>query len=107
MSTSTGTDGSLVQTVPIPSGGRYNNIEASYGINLGWDDTRPGGAERPRHRQAPHLRHQRRQHPPAERGHREFRVPLVFGGTKKINSKTTYGLAGLAQPRDRQGSRCS
>ena len=29
------TDGSLVQTVPIPSGSRYNNIEVLYGINLG------------------------------------------------------------------------
>lgn len=91
------TDGSRIQTVPIPTTSRFNNVDVLYGITVGgarWDlalvsdrgtDTVhvfriDGGAAAPLTEVT------------------AAGVPLVFGGTKKIRSKTTYGLTAWRIP---------
>ena len=88
------TDGSLVQAVPIPSGSRYNNIEVLYGINLG-GTTRDLAVLSDRGTDKLHIFAINGASTSAPLSEvTASSAPLVFGGTKKINSKTTYGLAG-------------
>ena len=87
-------DGSLVQSVPIPSGSRYNNIEVLYDIDLG-GVTRDLAVLSDRGTDKLHvfaINGSSASAPLSEVT--ASSAPLVFGGSRKINSKTAYGLAG-------------
>jgi 3-phytase len=90
-------DGSLVQTVPIPTNSRFNNVQVVYNISVagvprdlavvsdrGTDKVHifriDGGAAAPLTEVT------------------AAGVPLVFGTTKKIKSKTTYGITAWRNP---------
>ena len=78
----------------IPSGSRYNNIEVLYGINLG-GTTRDLAVLSDRGTDKLHIFAINGASATAPLSEvTASSAPLVFGGTKKINSKTTYGLAG-------------
>ncbi|GAA1964615.1 phytase [Terrabacter lapilli] len=87
-------DGSLVQSVPIPSGSRYNNIEVIYDIDLG-GVTRDLAVLSDRGTDKLHVFAINGSSATAPLSEvTASSAPLVFGGSRKINSKTAYGLAG-------------
>ncbi len=95
-------DGVLVQTVSIPSNSRYNNIDVVYGITLG-GLTRDLAVVTDRGTDKLHVFaiDGNAANPLSEVT--SSSAPLVFGTTKKINSKTTYGLATWRNPDNGDG----
>ncbi|MGV1008068.1 MAG: phytase [Dermatophilaceae bacterium] len=96
-------DGSLVQTVSIPSSSRYNNVDVVYGISLG-GSSRDLAIVTDRGTDKLHIF--------AIDGNNTTQpltevtsagAPLVFGTTKKITSKTSYGVAAWRNPANGHG----
>lgn len=90
-------DGSIVQTVAIGSSSRYNNIDVVYGVTLG-GVTRDLAVVSDRGTDKLHVFaiDGTSNKPLTEVTSNS--APLVFGGTKKIRSKTTYGLTTWRNP---------
>jgi 3-phytase len=90
-------DASLLQTIRIPDRSRYNNVEVIYGITLG-GVTRDLAVVSDRGTDKLHIYAIDGASSTPLTEVTASNVPLVFGGTRKINSKTTYGLTGWRNP---------
>ncbi|MGB8380482.1 MAG: phytase [Dermatophilaceae bacterium] len=95
-------DGSLVQTVSIPSNSRYNNIDVIYGVSLG-GSSRDLAVVSDRDTDKLHIFAIDGNAADPLTEVTSSSAPLVFGTTKKINSKTTYGLATWRNPDNGNG----
>jgi 3-phytase len=91
------TDGSLLQSIPIATNSRYNNVDLLYGITLG-GTTRDLAVITDRGTDKLHVYAINGGSSSPLTEVTDSGVPLVFGVTRKINSKTTYGIAGWRNP---------
>jgi 3-phytase len=96
------TDGSLLQTVSIGSNSRYNNVDVLYGISLG-GSTRDLAVVTDRGTDKLHVFAINGGSSSPLTEVTATNVPLVFGGSKKIPSKTTYGVAAWRNPANGEG----
>jgi 3-phytase len=87
------TDGSVLQTISIGSSSRYNNVDVLYGITLG-GTTRDLAVVTDRGTDKLHVFAINGASSSPLTEVTAGGVPLVFGGSKKIPSKTTYGISG-------------
>lgn len=90
-------NGSLLQTISIPTSSRYNNVDVVYGITLG-GQTRDFAVVSDRGTDKLHVFAIDGSAGAPLTEVTAGSAPLVFGGTKKIKSKTTYGIAGWRNP---------
>ena len=90
-------DGTLVQTVPIPSTSRFNNVEVVYNISVG-GVPRDLALVSDRGTDKVHVFRIDGSAAAPLTEVTAAGVPLVFGGAKKVRSKTTYGLTAWRNP---------
>lgn len=92
------TDGSLQQTISIPTSSRYNNVAVVYGINLG-GTTRDLAVVTDRGTDKLHVFAINGAAGSPLTEVTDAAAPLLFGsGGKKINSKTAYGVTAWRDP---------
>jgi len=95
-------DGSLVQTVSIPTTSRFNNVDVVYGVPVrGLPRDLAVVSDRGTDKIHVFLIDGTQARPLTEVT--AGGVPLVFGTTKKIRSKTTYGIAAWRNPTTGKG----